>query len=61
MDSSESAKVIGVKKETPTVTTLTLDRKADAAYGQFYMIRIPGVGEKPYASSALSGSIQVTV
>jgi len=58
---SETVKVIGVKKETPTVTTLTLDRKADAAYGQFYMIRIPGVGEKPYASSSLSGNMQVTV
>jgi dihydroorotate dehydrogenase electron transfer subunit len=58
---SDAVKIIGVKKETPTVTTLTLDSKADAAYGQFYMIRIPGVGEKPYASSSLLGNMQVTV
>jgi dihydroorotate dehydrogenase electron transfer subunit len=58
---SEVVKITGVKKETPSVTTLTLDRKADAAYGQFYMIRIPGFGEKPYASSSLLGNMQVTV
>lgn len=63
MDAPELVRIIAAKKETPTVTTLTLDKEADGGYGQFYMIWIPSKssGEKPYASSNLKGKIQLTV
>ena len=63
MDTFETVKISGVRKETPTVNTLVLDKRScRMEYGQFYMLWIPGVGEKPYAcSGANEKSMEITV
>jgi len=61
MDRPEAVKISGVRKESSNVNTLALDKKADGDFGQFYMVWVPGEGEKPYASSRLGKNIELTV
>lgn len=63
MDLPETVKILDVRTETPSVKTLVLDRKCAApGYGQFYMVWIPGVGERPYACSRFSSkAMEITV
>lgn len=63
MDTPEMVRILDVRDETPTVKTLVLDKKCGGIkYGQFFMVWIPSVGEKPYACSRLSGkSLEITV
>ena len=61
MDAPEMVKVLDVKKETPTVNTIVLGKRIKAEVGQFFMLWIPGVGEKPYASSRLDDYLEFTV
>lgn len=63
MDTPETVKILDVRKETPTVNTLVLDRKCSGiGFGQFFMIWIPGVGEKPYACSRFcEKNMEITV
>jgi dihydroorotate dehydrogenase electron transfer subunit len=52
MDKPETVKILEVRKETPTVNTLVLEKKCGSVnFGQFFMVWVPGVGEKPYACS----------
>ncbi|MBN2251431.1 MAG: dihydroorotate dehydrogenase electron transfer subunit [Candidatus Altiarchaeota archaeon] len=61
MDAPDVVKVLDVRRETPTVNTLVLEKEADSDYGQFYMIWLPGVGEKPYACSRFCGNMELSV
>jgi len=62
MDAPDVIKILGVRKETPTVNTLILDKRAGPIkYGQFFMVWLPDVGEKPYACSRFGGRIEITV
>jgi dihydroorotate dehydrogenase electron transfer subunit len=63
MDTPETVKILEVRKETPTVNTLVLEKKCGSVgFGQFFMIWIPGVGEKPYACSKHTAkNMEITV
>ena len=61
MDAPQTVKIIAVRRETPYVNTLVLDKKVSPRPGQFFMIWIPGVGEKPYACSSCASNMEVTV
>jgi dihydroorotate dehydrogenase electron transfer subunit len=63
MDTPETVKILEVRKETPTVNTLVLEKKCGSVdFGQFFMVWVPGVGEKPYACSRHSASgMEITV
>jgi dihydroorotate dehydrogenase electron transfer subunit len=63
MDTPETVKILAVRKETPTVHTLVLEKKCGSVdFGQFFMVWVPGVGEKPYACSKHTGkNMEITV
>ncbi len=63
MSTPETVRILEVRKETSTVNTLVLGKKSCCMeYGQFFMLWVPGVGEKPYACSrADERSMEVTV
>ncbi|HDI72584.1 MAG TPA: dihydroorotate dehydrogenase electron transfer subunit [Candidatus Altiarchaeales archaeon] len=61
MDAPEMVKVLEVKEETPSVSTIVLEKKVKAKYGQFFMLWIPDVGEKPYTFSRLDDNLEITV
>ena len=63
MDTPETVKILEVRKETPTVNTLVLDKKCGSInFGQFFMVWVPGVGEKPYACSKYAANkMEITV
>lgn len=50
-----------VKVETDRIRTFILDAKADAMPGQFVMVWIPGLDEKPLSLSYTRGAMGVTV
>lgn len=45
--------IIGKVEETPSITTLKLDAKVNAVPGQFIMVWIPEVNEKPFSLSSI--------
>ena len=51
MDKPEMVRVLEVRRDTPSVSTLVLDKKVRPEYGQFFMLWIAGAGEKPYVCS----------
>ncbi len=57
----EMVGILGVMEENPTVKTFTLGKRVDARPGQFCMLWIPGVGEKPFGFSRMDGDIQIMV
>lgn len=57
----EMVKILRVRKETPTVSTIVLKKKLEAKAGQFFMFWIPEVGEKPYTFSRLDKNLEITV
>jgi|WetSurMetagenome_2_1015567.scaffolds.fasta_scaffold39840_3 dihydroorotate dehydrogenase electron transfer subunit len=63
MDTPETVKILEVRKETPTVNTIVLEKKCGIVdFGQFFMVWVPGVGEKPYACSKYtSKNMEITV
>jgi len=61
MHSSETVKILEVRKENPSTKTLVLDRELDSRPGQFVMLWLPGVGEKPFGLSKLGNNIEITV
>jgi len=61
MDAPEAVKILEVRRETPTISTVVLGKKAEAKYGQFFMIWVPEAGEKPYACSRFGGNMEITV
>ncbi len=61
MDKPEMVRVLEVRRDTPSVSTLVLDKKVRPEYGQFFMLWIAGAGEKPYVCSRSGGNMEVTV
>lgn len=57
----EIAEILKIKKETPAVKTFTMNRKFDAIPGQFVMVWIPNVGERPFCFSRINGNSEITV
>ncbi|MFQ5815014.1 MAG: dihydroorotate dehydrogenase electron transfer subunit [Candidatus Hydrothermarchaeaceae archaeon] len=55
------AKIKDVKAETNSHKTFILDAKVDAIPGQFVMVWIPGLDEKPFSLSYVKGDMGVTV
>lgn len=53
--------ILEVRTENPSTKTFVLDKRMDAKAGQFVMLWLPGVGEKPMALSKLDGDIEITV
>ena len=59
---SRAARVLEVRPETPTQTTLVLDWTAEEAVpGQFLMVWLPGVDEVPMGLSRIRPSAAITV
>jgi len=63
MDTPETVRILGVRRETHSTKTFILEKRCCSPdFGQFYMVWIPGVGEKPYACSRFSDKkIEITV
>ena len=61
MDKPRMVDILDVKANSAMHRTFTLDVEADARAGQFCMLWIPGVNEKPMSFSNVDGKIQVTV
>ncbi len=57
----ETVKILKIKKETPTVRTFTINKKFNAIPGQFAMVWIPDVGEKPFGFSRVDENLEITV
>jgi dihydroorotate dehydrogenase electron transfer subunit len=55
------AKVLKAEKENEKVTRLVLDCKLDCQPGQFVMVWIPGVDEKPISISESKPSLEICV
>ena len=47
-------RIVEVRVENPTVRTLVLEGKLDAAPGQFVMAWLPGLDEKPFSPSGVA-------
>jgi len=61
MESPEMVRILGMRVETPMHRTFVLEKKVPAVPGQFCMLWIPGVDEKPFSFSDVKGNIAVTV
>jgi dihydroorotate dehydrogenase electron transfer subunit len=61
MDKPELVEIIEVRDETPRHKTYTLDVTVNAVPGQFCMLWIPGLDEKPMSFSGLRSEVKVTV
>ncbi len=61
MDAPEIVEINEVRDETPTVKTFILDKKIKAEPGQFAMLWMPDVAEKPFSFSRLGGNIEFTL
>jgi len=53
-------KVLEVREENLSTKTLVLDKELDSRPGQFLMVWLPGVGEKPFSLSRLN-PVEITV
>lgn len=51
MDTPEIVKIAGVVQENPTVKTFFIDKEIKAEPGQFLMVWLPGIDEKPFSLS----------
>jgi len=60
MDRPVVVKVLENRKESEKVKTIKLSATIDATPGQFVMLWIPGVGEKPFSLSKIGGDAEVT-
>jgi dihydroorotate dehydrogenase electron transfer subunit len=61
MDKPQMVKVLDFKAHSSTHRTFTLDVEVEARPGQFCMLWIPGLNEKPMSFSNIEGNVQVTV
>ncbi|MCX6694858.1 MAG: dihydroorotate dehydrogenase electron transfer subunit [Candidatus Altiarchaeota archaeon] len=61
MEAPEMVRILGVASETPSHKTFILEKKIRAVPGQFCMLWIPGVDEKPFSFSGVKGNVKVTV
>ncbi len=60
MDKPVVVKVLENRKESESVKTITLGAVIDAKPGQFVMLWVPGVGEKPFSLSKIGKNAEVT-
>jgi dihydroorotate dehydrogenase electron transfer subunit len=60
-DRPQMANVKSVVRENPCASTLALDLKLKAKPGQFIMLWIPGVDEKPFSLSRIKERTEITV
>jgi len=60
MDKPEVVDVLEVRKENSNSATIQLDKKLDAKPGQFVMLWIPKVDEKPFSLSRIKGNVEIT-
>jgi dihydroorotate dehydrogenase electron transfer subunit len=60
VDKPEMCRVLEVREEGEDVKTIRLEKTLDAEPGQFVMLWLPGVEEKPFSLSRLGGGIEVT-
>jgi dihydroorotate dehydrogenase electron transfer subunit len=56
----EITKITGIVDEAEGIKTFLIDKVADAIPGQFVMVWIPGVGEKPLSLSYVEGNLGIT-
>ncbi|MFH0862707.1 MAG: dihydroorotate dehydrogenase electron transfer subunit [Candidatus Altiarchaeota archaeon] len=61
MDRPQIVEILDVKAHSPHHRTFTLERDIDARAGQFCMLWLPGVNEKPMSLSNAKGKAQFTV
>jgi|WetSurMetagenome_2_1015567.scaffolds.fasta_scaffold443253_1 dihydroorotate dehydrogenase electron transfer subunit len=61
MDKPTMVRITRLRRLTPHHIEYTLDAEADAMPGQFCMLWLPGVNEKPMSFSNVRGKAQVTV
>lgn len=60
-EAPEMVKILEVRSDTPAHRTLVLDKKVDAKPGQFCMLWLPCLDEKPMSFSNIKGNLAVTV
>jgi len=60
-EAPEMVKILDVRADTPAHRTFTLDKKVKAKPGQFCMLWLPGLDEKPMSFSGIQGNLAVTV
>jgi len=61
MDKPQMVEILDVAFDTSEHRTFTLDIEVDARPGQFCMLWLPCINEKPMSLSATEGKVQVTV
>ncbi len=61
MNAPELVKILEVRKENSKTKTFVLDKKINAKPGQFFMVWLPEVGEKPFSFSKNKENLEVTV
>jgi len=57
----EIVKILEVREECEDVKTFVLDKRLKAKPGQFCMIWVPDIGEKPFGFSRLNGNVEIMV
>ena len=60
MDKPEMCNVLEVREEGEGVKTIRLEKTLDATPGQFVMLWLPGIDEKPFSLSKIKGGIEIT-
>lgn len=60
MDRPQVVKVLDNKLEATGVKTIKLDANIEASAGQFVMLWIPGIGEKPFSLSKVGKNPEIT-
>ncbi|MFH1848766.1 MAG: dihydroorotate dehydrogenase electron transfer subunit [archaeon] len=61
MEAPAITKIIQVVNENPGVKTFFLERKIHAMPGQFMMVWLPGIDEKPFSLSGIGKDTSITV
>jgi len=61
MNAPEIVKILEVREEGHRIKSFVLDKKISAKPGQFAMVWIPEVGEKPFGFSNLNGNAELIV
>jgi dihydroorotate dehydrogenase electron transfer subunit len=61
MDKPQMVEILDIKTLSPSYKTFTLDWDIDARAGQFCMLWLPSINEKPMSLSNVKGKAQVTV
>jgi len=57
----ELARISSIVQETPTVKTFTLEKEINGNPGQFAMLWLPGVDEKPFSVSQFGKQVKVSI